>query len=222
MPDFLLRIANLCRKELLAILKDPASRVVLFGPAILQTLIFGYAATFDLGNVPYALVDQSKSVASAALVARLDGTGVCHRVAGLQTPAPGGPGTFGLSDAPELAGQQIEAAIGGERGQAPAQIGGTAFARQADAGHGEHEQVRNRHCAQQAAGMAGQQLGRTVGHAGPFAEPLPRCAHGLGRVAARRFAAVHDELVQRRRVVRHHRDFRCIRSHLGSSLTTND
>ena len=50
--------------------------------------------------------------------------------------------------------------------------------------------------------MAGQQLGRTVGHAGPFAEPLPRCAHGLGRVAARRFAAVYDELVQRRRVVR--------------------
>jgi ABC-2 type transport system permease protein len=85
MPDFLLRIANLCRKELLAILKDPASRVVLFAPAIMQTLIFGYAATFELSNVPYALVDQSRSVASAALVARLDGTGVFHRVADLQT-----------------------------------------------------------------------------------------------------------------------------------------
>ena len=59
MLDFLLRIANLCRKELLAILKDPASRVILVVPALMQSLIFGYAATYDLSNVPYALLDQS-------------------------------------------------------------------------------------------------------------------------------------------------------------------
>lgn len=87
MTDFLLRIANLCRKELLAIFKDPASRVILFVPAIMQSLIFGYAATYDLTNVPYALFDQSRGGASADLVARLDGTGVFHRVATLRNEA---------------------------------------------------------------------------------------------------------------------------------------
>ena len=87
MTDFLLRIANLCRKELLAILKDPASRVILFVPAIMQSLIFGYAATYDLTNVPYALLDQSRTGASAELIAHLDSTGVFHRVATLRTQA---------------------------------------------------------------------------------------------------------------------------------------
>jgi ABC-2 type transport system permease protein len=87
MLDFLLRIANLCRKELLAILKDPASRVILVVPALMQSLIFGYAATYDLSNVPYALLDQSHGGAATELVARLDGTGVFHRVATLRTQA---------------------------------------------------------------------------------------------------------------------------------------
>jgi len=86
MIALLRRIASLCRKELLAILKDPASRVVLFAPAIVQSFVFGYAATYDLADVPYALLDQSRSVASAELAARLDGTGVFRRVATLRTP----------------------------------------------------------------------------------------------------------------------------------------
>ena len=87
MIDFLLRIANLCKKELLAIFKDPASRVILFVPAIMQSLIFGYAATYDLSNVPYALLDQSRTGASTELIAHLDSTGVFHRVATLRTQA---------------------------------------------------------------------------------------------------------------------------------------
>jgi ABC-2 type transport system permease protein len=83
MREMLLRIRALVRKELLAILKDPTARVLLFGPAIVQTLVFGYAATFDLSDVRYALLDQSHSQASSELVARLDGTGVFHRVATL-------------------------------------------------------------------------------------------------------------------------------------------
>ena len=83
----LLRIANLCRKEFLSILKDPATRAILFVPAIVQSLLFGYAATYDLSNVPYAVLDQSRSAASAELVAKLDSTGVFHRVATLQAQA---------------------------------------------------------------------------------------------------------------------------------------
>jgi len=54
MLDALLRTLGLVRKELLAILKDPRSRIALIGPPILQCLIFGYAATYDLNHVPYA------------------------------------------------------------------------------------------------------------------------------------------------------------------------
>ncbi|RYE45086.1 MAG: ABC transporter permease [Hyphomicrobiales bacterium] len=83
----LLRIANLCRKEFLAILKDPSSRVILVVPALMQSLLFGYAATYDLSNVDYALLDQSRSGASTALIAKLDGTGVFRRAATLDTQA---------------------------------------------------------------------------------------------------------------------------------------
>jgi ABC-2 type transport system permease protein len=83
----LLRIANLCRKEFLAILKDPSSRAILVVPALMQSLLFGYAATYDLRNVDYALLDQSRSGASTALVAKLDGTGVFRRAATLATQA---------------------------------------------------------------------------------------------------------------------------------------
>ena len=77
--DYLLRVLQLCRKELLAILKDPASRVILVAPAIMQSLIFGYAATYDLQRVDYALLDQSHSAAARELVARLEGGGVFRR-----------------------------------------------------------------------------------------------------------------------------------------------
>ena len=84
--DFLRRVAHLCRKELLVILKDPSSRVILVVPALMQSLLFGYAATYDLTHVDYALLDQSHSGASTALIARLDGTGVFRRAATLDSP----------------------------------------------------------------------------------------------------------------------------------------
>ncbi len=83
MLDVLLRILALIRKELLAILKDPRSRFSLFLPPILQCLIFGYAATYDLNNVPYAVLDQDHSAASHDLLAGLDGAGIFRRVATL-------------------------------------------------------------------------------------------------------------------------------------------
>ncbi|HEY5810817.1 MAG TPA: ABC transporter permease [Povalibacter sp.] len=73
------RIAVLIRKELIAVLKDPRSRIVLIVPVILQSLLFGYAATYDLNEVPYALLDADRSGASNDLVAQLDGSGVFQR-----------------------------------------------------------------------------------------------------------------------------------------------
>jgi ABC-2 type transport system permease protein len=78
-----LRILALTRKELLAVLKDPRSRFSLLIPPMLQCLIFGYAATYDLHVVPYAVLDHDRSAASYDLLARLDGSGVFRRVANL-------------------------------------------------------------------------------------------------------------------------------------------
>lgn len=77
---------NLCGKEFMSVMKDPSSRVVLVVPPLIQSLLFGYAATYDLTNVPYAVLDQSRGGASISLLARLDGTGVFHRIASLDSP----------------------------------------------------------------------------------------------------------------------------------------
>lgn len=83
----LAQIGALIRKEILALVKEPANRMLLLVPALMQSLLFGYGATYDLTNVPYAVLDQSRGAASIELLARLDGTGVFHRAATLTTPA---------------------------------------------------------------------------------------------------------------------------------------
>ena len=83
MRSSLLRILALIRKEFLAVLKDPRSRFIIFLPPMLQCLIFGYAASFDLNSVAYAVFDQDHSAASAALLAHLDGSDVFKRQANL-------------------------------------------------------------------------------------------------------------------------------------------
>jgi ABC-2 type transport system permease protein len=80
----LLRVAALTRKELLAVLKDRRSRLSLFIPPVVQALIFGYAATYDLNHVTYAALDQDHTAASRQLLAGLDGSGVFERVADLR------------------------------------------------------------------------------------------------------------------------------------------
>lgn len=80
------QIAALVRKELLALIKEPASRALLIAPAFLQALLYGYGATYDLTHVPYAVLDQSRSAASTELLARLDGTGVFVRATTLTSP----------------------------------------------------------------------------------------------------------------------------------------
>ncbi len=84
MLDALFRILALTRKELLAVLKDPRGRFSLFLPPIIQCLIYGYAATYNLNDVPYAVLDQSRSAASCELLGRLDGSRIFNRVETLE------------------------------------------------------------------------------------------------------------------------------------------
>lgn len=87
MPDFLYALLALMRKELLSVLKDKSSRAILIAPVILQSLLFGYAATYDLSHAPYVVLDQSHSPTADALLAKLDGTGFFHRVANVASTA---------------------------------------------------------------------------------------------------------------------------------------
>ncbi len=66
-------------KEFLATIKDPLTRTVLFAPIIVESILFGYAATFNLNTVPYAALDESHSSYSTELLAKLDGTGIFKR-----------------------------------------------------------------------------------------------------------------------------------------------
>lgn len=79
------RILALVVKELLAILKDGRSRVVLIGPPLIQLVVFGYAATYDLNHVPIVVVNQDQSAASRDLVARFVGSPVFRQVAALHS-----------------------------------------------------------------------------------------------------------------------------------------
>lgn len=84
MFDAIVRIYALNLKELLAVLKEPRSRFTMFIPPILQCLIYGYVATYDLTDVPYAVLDRDRSQTSQELLAQLDGSGVFRRVANLE------------------------------------------------------------------------------------------------------------------------------------------
>ncbi len=68
------RVFALLRKELLVLWKDPRSRAVLVGPPLVQLLIFGYAATFDIRDVRTGILDADDSPASRAVIALFAGS----------------------------------------------------------------------------------------------------------------------------------------------------
>ena len=82
------QVLALIVKELLAVLRDGKSRMVLVGPPLIQLLVFGYAATFDLNNVPVAIYDNDHSQASRDLVARFLGAPAFRLVASLHSDQP--------------------------------------------------------------------------------------------------------------------------------------
>lgn len=68
------RILALVIKELLTLLKDKRSRMVVFVPPLIQLIVFGYAATFDLNQVPYAVFDQDRGTEARRLLAGFEGS----------------------------------------------------------------------------------------------------------------------------------------------------
>jgi len=77
------RVLALTMKEFLALLKDKRSRMVIIVPPLMQLIVFGYAATFDLNDVPYAVYNEDSGGAARELLARFSGSSSFKLVAQL-------------------------------------------------------------------------------------------------------------------------------------------
>jgi ABC-2 type transport system permease protein len=64
------RLKQMLIKEFIQVFRDKRTRFVLIGPPVIQMLVFGYAATFDIHHVPTVVVDLDHSQESRELVSR--------------------------------------------------------------------------------------------------------------------------------------------------------
>lgn len=64
------RMKQMMIKEFIQVFRDKRTRFILIGPPIVQMLVFGYAATFEIRHVPTAIVDLDHSQESRDLVSR--------------------------------------------------------------------------------------------------------------------------------------------------------
>jgi ABC-2 type transport system permease protein len=78
------RVIALMIKEFLALLKDKKGRMVFIGPPIIQLVVFGYAATFDLDRVPYAVFNEDSGAAARQLLERVEGSSTFRLVGTLE------------------------------------------------------------------------------------------------------------------------------------------
>jgi len=62
------RIRQMLKKEFIQTLRDPHTRWLLFGPALIQMFIFGYAATMEIKHVSLAILDRDNTQESRELV----------------------------------------------------------------------------------------------------------------------------------------------------------
>jgi ABC-2 type transport system permease protein len=64
------RLKQMIVKEFIQVFRDKRTRFILIGPPIIQMLVFGYAATYEIHHVPTAVVDLDHSQESRDLVSR--------------------------------------------------------------------------------------------------------------------------------------------------------
>jgi len=69
------RMHALLRKEFLQLLRDPRMRFVLLVPPLVQLMLFGYAATFDVRHADLAVVNYAGDKASRDILAAIAATG---------------------------------------------------------------------------------------------------------------------------------------------------
>src|ERR1017187_1694342 len=64
------RMKQMVIKEFIQVFRDKRTRFILIGPPIIQMLVFGYAATYEIHHVPTVVVDLDHSQESRDLVSR--------------------------------------------------------------------------------------------------------------------------------------------------------
>src|SRR5262249_25975445 len=76
------------KKELAQLTRNREALRILFIAPLLQTLAFGYAATTDVKDIPFVLVDQDRTPESRALIERFTGSGY-FRLVGVEPTSDG-------------------------------------------------------------------------------------------------------------------------------------
>jgi ABC-2 type transport system permease protein len=68
------RIREILKKEFIQTLRDPRARALLFGPPLLQLILFGYAVNLDVENARTAWMDMDHTPESRDLMAAFQGS----------------------------------------------------------------------------------------------------------------------------------------------------
>lgn len=85
------RLRVLVVKELLAVWRDRKSRMILIAPPLVQMLVFTFAATQEVKDVPVAVLNEDAGVHGRDLVARVQGSPNFSRVTHLHSDAEVAP-----------------------------------------------------------------------------------------------------------------------------------
>ena len=78
------RVREILKKEFIQMLRDKRMRFVLIGPPLIQLIVFGYAANFDIHHIKVGVYDLDQSSVSRDLLARFERSGyfdITRRVA---------------------------------------------------------------------------------------------------------------------------------------------
>jgi ABC-2 type transport system permease protein len=84
---FRTQVRHVFEKEMAQLLRNREALRILLVVPFLQMLAFGYAATTDVKDIPFVLVDLDKSPASRALVQRFTGSGLFRLAGAEDSPA---------------------------------------------------------------------------------------------------------------------------------------
>ncbi len=81
------RLQSLIVKELLVVLRDPRSRIILVVPPLIQLVIFAFAATLEVKNVDLVVLNRDEGRSGLELVRRLEGSPTFRTVAPVHDPS---------------------------------------------------------------------------------------------------------------------------------------
>ncbi|MEM9300871.1 MAG: ABC transporter permease [Pseudomonadota bacterium] len=81
-----LRLRAQIVKELLSVLRDPRSRLVLVGPPLMQLLVFSFAATLEVRNVDLLILDQDPGRWSTEMTRQLEGSSFVDELRAVDDP----------------------------------------------------------------------------------------------------------------------------------------